>query len=188
MRAVVGLGNPGPKYAATRHNLGFWVLNRLLAQGEWQAKRFPWGEVFQWGEALLLRPLTFMNLSGQAVAELLRRFPLSTQDLLVVYDDVDLPLGEVRLRPRGGAGSHRGMQSVLLALGREDVPRLRVGIGPAPPEQDLAEFVLSPPRPEELPLLERACDRAAALARLFLDRGLQAALDAYSRNSPAPSV
>lgn len=188
MRAVVGLGNPGPEYAATRHNLGFWVLNRLLSQGSWRVQRFPWGEVFQKGQALILRPLTFMNLSGQAVAELLHHFPLSAQDLLLVYDDVDLPVGEVRLRPRGGAGSHRGMQSVLSALGTEDVPRLRVGIGPAPPDQDLAEFVLSRPRPEEIPILERACDRAAELARLFLEGGLQAALDAYSRNSPAPSV
>ncbi len=188
MRAVVGLGNPGPEYAATRHNLGFWVLNRLLSHGKWRGQRFPWGEVFQHGEALLLRPLTFMNLSGQAVAELLRLFPLSAQDLLVVYDDVDLPLGEVRLRPRGGAGSHRGMGSVLSALGTEDVPRIRVGIGPPPPDQDLAEFVLSPPKAEEVPVLEQACDRAAQLAHLFLKRGLQAALDAYSRNSPAPSV
>lgn len=188
MRAVVGLGNPGPEYAATRHNLGFWVLNRLLARGQWRLHRFPWGEVFQKKEALLLRPLTFMNLSGQAVAELLRRFPLSAQDLLVVYDDVDLPLGEVRLRPRGGAGSHRGMRSVLAALGTEDVPRLRVGIGPAPPDQDLAQFVLSPPAPEEVPTLERACDRAAELAHVFLVRGLRAALDVYSRNLSAPSV
>ena len=188
MRAVVGLGNPGPEYAATRHNVGFWVLNRLLSQGKWRLHRFPWGEVFQKKEALLLRPLTFMNLSGQAVAELLRRFPLSAQDLLVVYDDVDLPLGEVRLRPRGGAGSHRGMRSVLAILGTEDVPRLRIGIGPAPPDQDLAQFVLSPPSAEEIPLLERACDRAAELAHVFLGRGLRAALDVYSRNPTAPSV
>ncbi|MEN3011086.1 MAG: aminoacyl-tRNA hydrolase [Candidatus Bipolaricaulaceae bacterium] len=188
MRAVVGLGNPGPEYAATRHNLGFWVLNRLLAQGRWRAQRFPWGEVFRQGEAALLRPLTFMNLSGQAVAALLQRFPLAPGDLLVVYDDVALPLGEVRLRPRGGPGSHRGMQSVLAALGTEEVPRLRIGIGPAPPGQDLAAFVLAPPAPEEIPVLERACDRAAELARLFLFQGLRAALDAYSRNPAAPPV
>lgn len=188
MRAVVGLGNPGPEHAASRHNVGFWVVNRLLSQGEWQVQRFPWGEVFQREEAVVLRPLTFMNLAGQAVAQLLRHFPLSAPDLLAVYDDVDLPLGEVRLRARGGAGGHRGMRSVLAAVGSEDVPRLRVGIGPAPPHQDLAEFVLSPPRPEEIPTLERACDLAAKLALIFLRDGLQAALDAYSRRSAAPPV
>ncbi|MBC7221568.1 aminoacyl-tRNA hydrolase [Candidatus Bipolaricaulota bacterium] len=188
MRAVIGLGNPGPAYAPTRHNLGFWVLERLLGEKGWERELFPWGEVFRRGEKFLLRPLTFMNLSGQAVAEFCRRFPLSPSELLVVYDDVDLPLGEVRLRPSGGPGTHRGMQSVLAALGTEEVPRLRVGIGPPPPAVDLAQFVLSPPRPEEVPILSEACDLAAELARIFLEKGLSAALDAFSRRKPARPV
>ncbi|MCS7240210.1 MAG: aminoacyl-tRNA hydrolase [Candidatus Bipolaricaulota bacterium] len=188
MRAVVGLGNPGPTYAATRHNLGFWVLERLLKKNHWTKEIFPWGEVFQKGEALLLRPLTFMNLSGQAVAELCRRFSLSPGELLIVYDDVDLPLGEVRLRPAGGPGTHRGMQSVLFALGTEDVPRLRIGIGAPPPNTDLRDFVLSPPKPEEALVLAEACDFAAELASIFLENGLSVALDAFSRRRPARPV
>lgn len=188
MRAVVGLGNPGPAYAPTRHNLGFWVLERLLREERWEKELHPWGEVFRKKEAFLLRPLTFMNLSGQAVSEFCRRYRLSPSDLLVVYDDVDLPLGEVRLRPSGGPGTHRGMQSVLGALGTEEVPRLRVGIGPPPVDLDLATFVLSPPKPEEIPILTEACDFAAELARIFLEKGLPAALDAFSRRKPARPV
>lgn len=187
MRAVVGLGNPGPAYAATRHNLGFWVLERLLG-GSWERKVFPWAEVFRKGDAFLVRPLTFMNLSGQAVAEFSRKFRVPPDSLLIVYDDVDLPLGEVRLRPSGGAGTHRGMRSVLSALGTEEVPRLRVGIGPPPPDVDLAQFVLSPPKPEEVPILAEACDFAAELAKIFLEKGLPTALDAFSRRKPARPV
>jgi PTH1 family peptidyl-tRNA hydrolase len=188
LRAVVGLGNPGPSYAFTRHNLGFWVLERLLRCGHWEVEKFPWGEVFRQGEKLLLRPLTFMNLSGSAVSQFLRLYRVAPSDLLLVYDDVDLPVGEVRLRPGGGPGTHRGMRSVLEALGTTDVPRLRIGIGPPPPDSDLAQFVLSPPKPEEVPILNSACDYAAELAFVFLEKGLQAALDAFSRRGPGPSV
>jgi len=188
LRAVVGLGNPGPSYAFTRHNLGFWVLERLLNASHWELARFPWGEVYRKGGKFLLRPLTFMNLSGEAVLEFSRRFGVPPSALLLVYDDVDLPLGEVRLRPSGGPGTHRGMRSVLEALGTEEVPRLRVGIGPPPSDLDLAQFVLSPPKPEEVPILNEACDFAAELALVFLEKGLQAALDLFSRRRPARPV
>ena len=182
MRAVVGLGNPGPNYAPTRHNAGFWVLERLVRQGRFTVNRYDWGEVYQGDGSLLLRPLTFMNRSGEAVAELVRLFHISPQDILVVYDDVDLPVGELRLRPRGGPGTHRGMRSVLEALGTEAVPRLRIGIGTPPPGMELSQYVLSPPLKEEVPLLAAAADRAAALAEIFLRAGLAAALDEYARS------
>lgn len=181
MRAVVGLGNPGLRYAPTRHNAGFWVLERLIPRGKWRKGRYDWGEVYRAEEGLLLRPLTFMNLAGRAVAELLRLYPLRPEDLLVVYDDVDLPVGEVRLRPRGGPGTHNGMRSVLAALGTEEVPRLRLGVGSPPPGMELAAYVLSPPPQEEVPVLAQAADRAADLAWIFLTRGLKAALDEYAR-------
>ncbi len=181
MKAVIGLGNPGLAYAPTRHNLGFWVLERLLRRRGWRKSSYPWGEVFRAEERILLRPLTFMNDSGRAVAELRKAYGLDVRDMLVVYDDVDLPLGEVRLRPGGGAGTHNGMRSVLAALGSREVPRLRVGIGSPPPGMDLAEYVLSPPAPEEVPLLAQAADRAAQLAWIFLEEGLKAALDEYAR-------
>lgn len=182
MRAIVGLGNPGPDYVLTRHNVGFWVLERLVRRGRWRSSRYDWGEVHQAADSLLLRPLTFMNRSGEAVAELVRLFPLCPQDLLVVYDDVDLLVGELRLRPEGGPGTHRGMRSVLEALGTEVVPRLRIGIGPPPPGMELSQYVLSPPFKDEVPLLAAAADRAAELAEIFLQKGLAAALDEYARS------
>ena len=181
MRAVVGLGNPGPAYAATRHNAGFWVLARLIGRARWRKQRYPWGEIYRAEEGLLLRPLTFMNRAGEAARELLRRFPLSPADLLVVYDDVDLSVGELRLRRRGGPGTHNGMRSVLAALGSEEVPRLRIGVGAPSPGTDLSRYVLSPPAPEEVSVLAEAADRAAQLAWVFLREGLEAALDEYSR-------
>lgn len=181
MRAVVGLGNPGLAYAPTRHNAGFWVLARLIGKASWRKQQYPWGDIYRAGEGLLLRPLTFMNRAGEAVRELLRRFSLSPADLLIVYDDVDLPAGELRLRRRGGPGTHNGMRSVLAALGSEEVPRLRIGVGAPPPGTELSRYVLSPPAPEELSLLAGAADRAAELAWVFLKDGLEAALDEYSR-------
>lgn len=130
---------------------------------------------------MLLRPLTYMNNSGWAVRKLVERFDLALTDILVIYDDVDLPLGEVRLRPKGGPGSHLGMQSVLFALGTEDVPRLRIGIGPLPPGMELMNFVLSPPSPSEASRLAWAADLASELAQTFLKSGLAFALDAFSR-------
>jgi PTH1 family peptidyl-tRNA hydrolase len=181
LRAVVGLGNVGPEYAASRHNVGFWVVERLLARGRWRGETHPWGEVHRSSSGYLLRPFTYMNRSGEAVRELLARFPLTPQDLLVVYDEADLPVGALRLRARGGPGTHRGMESVLAALGTDDVPRLRVGIGRPAEGGDWVEHVLSPPPPAEADALARAVDLAGELAKAFLTGGLAAALDRFSR-------
>ncbi len=129
-----------------------------------------------------------MNLAGEAVAAFSRHYSIPPPGLLIVYDDVDLAPGEVRLRLSGGPGSHRGMQSVLAALGTEQVPRLRVGIGSPPSGVDLAQFVLSPPSPEEGSVLAAACDFAAELAHVFLEAGISAALDAFSRWKAGASV
>lgn len=180
MRAVVGLGNPGVRYAPTRHNAGFWVLERLIGKADWSVERFLWGEVYRAGEGLLLRPLTSMNRAGEAVRGLVSRYPLGPEGLLVVLDDVDLEVGELRLRPAGGPGTHNGLRSVLSALGTQAVPRLRIGVGAPPPGMDLVCYVLSPPEEGQVPLLSRAADRAAELAWIFLTRGLKAALDQYS--------
>lgn len=181
MRAVVGLGNVGPEYAPSRHNVGFWVIERLLPRAPWRRRVYPWGEVFRASPGYLLRPTTYMNRSGDAVRGFLAATPLLPPDLLVVYDDADLPVGAVRLRARGGPGTHRGMRSVLEALGTEDVPRLRVGIGRPPDGGDWVDHVLSPPPPGEAEALAHAADLAAELAWTFLTAGLPAALDRLSR-------
>lgn len=186
MRAVVGLGNVGPEYRTTRHNVGFWILERLLPRAPWRCRAYPWGEVHHGPLGYLLRPSTYMNRSGDAVRELLAQAALSPQELLVVYDEADLPVGAVRLQARGGPGTHRGMISVLSAVGTHDVPRLRVGIGRPTEGGDWADHVLSSPSPEEREALARAADWAGELAWEFLRSGLAVALDRFSRESGKP--
>ncbi len=181
MRAVIGLGNPEPVHTATRHNLGFWLIERLLRARRWKVRTHAWGEVAARPDAVLLRPYTYMNRSGDAVVRFVRRYSLRVRDLLVAYDDADLPLGTVRLLPKGGPGTHNGMRSVLAALATHEVPRLRVGLGRPPEGTDLAEYVLRPPEKDEIPSLLRAVDLAAELALVFLDTGTEGALDHYAR-------
>ncbi|MCC6408640.1 MAG: aminoacyl-tRNA hydrolase, partial [Planctomycetes bacterium] len=154
-KLVVGLGNPGPEYEWTPHNVGFHVLDALAARGKSifrTAASLPGHEGpanFLWapappnpgGDALLVKPLTFMNLSGKAVAPLVRRFGVPIENVFVVYDELDLPLGALRIRPHGGTAGHRGMQSILTELGSDRFPRLRVGIGR--PRTDAARHVLT---------------------------------------------
>ncbi len=181
MRAVIGLGNPEPVHAATRHNLGFWIVERLLRARRWKVRVHSWGEVAQRSDAVLLRPYTYMNRSGEAVLRLVRSFALPVTDLLVTHDDADLPLGTVRFSPKGGPGTHNGMRSVLSILATEEVPRLRVGVGRPPEGTDLADYVLRPPKRDEIPSLLGAVDLAAELALVFIDAGAAGALDHYAR-------
>lgn len=169
---VVGLGNPGRRYAGTRHNVGFRVVSAL--GGRWQAGgpreafsgRLYDVRVARSGAAarrvMLLTPQTYMNCSGRAVGEMVAFYKAPHEDVLVVLDDLALPLGRLRMRAEGTAGGHNGLTDVLNALGAGDVPRLRVGIGPGPPEMDSADFVLGRFSPDEAetiaPAIERACD------------------------------
>lgn len=186
MRAVVGLGNVGLEYAATRHNVGFWTIERLLPRRRWRHSAYPWGEVYRGQAGLLLRPLTYMNRSGDAVREFLTVFSLSPHDILVVYDDADLPVGALRLRGCGGPGTHRGMRSILATLGTDNVPRLRIGIGRPAEDGDWVGHVLSPPPPKEVEALSYGVDLASELAWVFLSDGLFAALDRFSREDRRP--
>ncbi len=168
MKAVVGLGNPGPEYALTRHNLGFMVVD-LLAQ-RWGARWRP-GRGDYWeaeGEALLVKPTTFMNLSGIAVRQLAERYGLEPEEILVIVDDVNLPFGRLRLRTKGSSGGHRGLESIIFHLGTENFPRLRVGIGPKPEGLSLADFVLSEFTEEERKNLPKVLEAAAQGAELWL--------------------
>jgi len=148
LRVIVGLGNPGRKYLHTRHNVGFDVLEVISQKtgvAAWRDRcKASVAEGLYKGEKIALaRPQTFMNLSGVSVAALLRWYKIEPGHLLVVFDDIDLPLGKLRLRAEGGAGTHNGMRSIVEELGRQDFPRLRVGIGPKPEPYELADFVLS---------------------------------------------
>lgn len=192
MKLVVGLGNPGARYAGTRHNLGFLVVDRLasdLAAGSAvtrarfraQAARLA-GEP---GEPLLLvQPLTYMNRSGLALedlaAELGPEWP-GPAGVLVVVDDIYLPFGRLRLREQGSEGGHNGLRSVTEALGTTGFPRLRCGVGPVPPEADLVEYVLEPWAPAERDELPDFVERAAAAARSCWVDGLGPAMNVFNR-------
>lgn len=185
MKAIIGLGNPGPDYQATRHNVGWWVVEQLAEHWRARAPRARHSSAVSAAEfcgkdVLLVKPLTFMNESGVAVRSLVGDRDLSSGDLLVVYDDLDLPLGQLRVRPRGGAGGHKGLGSVLLALGSQDVPRLRIGIGPQPTGVDRISFVLGEFGAEELKQMEHVADRAAQAVECVLCEGLAVAMDRYN--------
>jgi len=179
LRLVVGLGNPGQRYVRTRHNVGFRLVERLAGDGAWRN----FEGLGQWcreGGLLLAKPMTFMNESGRMVGNFARFHRIKPSELLVCFDDVSLALGRLRLRARGSSGGQKGMESVLGAFGTEDIPRLRVGIGPQTPGMDCAAFVLSPFRPEEEELLEKALDEAAAAVRAAAVEGLETAMNRYN--------
>ena len=187
MKLIVGLGNPGKTYAHNRHNVGFWCLNyfaRLhsihLDRRQCQAKV---GLVEVMGEKLLLaKPRMFMNLSGDPVTCLVRKHNIPLSDLLVIYDDLDLPLGKIRLRQNGGSGGHKGMNSIVSALGSEDFPRIRVGIGrPQTEEQSMSEdaivnYVLSDFSPQEEAIMKSVIVKVAEAIDCFLTQGIEAAM------------
>jgi len=186
-RLVVGLGNPGDGYANTRHNVGFQVASRLAkrARLEFDKKaaesRIAEGSLGDMRIAIA-RPQTFMNDSGRAVAKLLDRYRLAPDALLVIFDEVDLPLGKVRLRERGGPGTHNGMRSITSEIG-EAFPRLRIGVAPADPTveiDDLAQYVLSPFAAEERAEADKMVVRGAEAAEVALRDGIKRAMDTFN--------
>ncbi len=191
MKLIVGLGNPGPKYAGTRHNIGFAAVGRLAQR--WGVgpprleKRFEslLAETRRAGHRVLLaQPQTFMNLSGRAVGAIVRFYRIDPPDVLVVCDDLALPPGVIRLRASGSAGGQKGLADILRHLDTLDVPRLRIGIGAAT-DRDASSYVLSRPRPDEQPLLDAALERACEAIECWLSRGIDVAMSLYNRK---PSV
>jgi len=191
MKLIVGLGNPGKAYAHNRHNVGFRCLNyfarlRSIRFDHRQCRaRVGIGEVR--GEKLLLaKPGTFMNLSGNPVACLVRKHDIPLSDLLIIYDDLDLPLGKIRLRQNGSSGGHKGMNSIISALGSEDFPRIRVGIGrPQVEEQSISEdaivnYVLSDFSPQEEAVIKPVLVKVAEAIDCFLNQGIVAAMSKFN--------
>ncbi len=186
MKLIVGLGNPGKKYERTRHNLGFLVLDRLAAKnGVVVAKRKYESLVGEWNsdreKILLVKPQAYMNQSGQAIRSLLRYLPVEARDLVLIHDDLDVPFGRMRIRERGGAGGHRGMLSVLEALGEEAFFRLRLGIGRPPPGVDPTDFVLQSFSQEEVAQLDEVISRAAEAVEYLLREGPRRAMGKFNR-------
>lgn len=186
MKIVMGLGNPGRRYERTRHNLGFLVVDRIAkAEGIRVANEDCQSLTGKWhnqGETVLMaKPQTFMNNSGEAAGCLLRRFRLSSADLVVVYDDLDLPFGRLRIRQRGSAAGHRGLRSILQHVADDGMVRVRVGIGRPPPGVDPTDHVLKPFAPEELDELDGLVATACEAVRGILSKGPKWAMENFNR-------
>lgn len=180
---IAGLGNPGPEYADNRHNAGFQILDLLAEKHGLSFREMKFQGLFASGriasqKVVLVKPLAYVNRSGQVLAPALKAYALPPQKLLVIYDDLDLPLGQIRIRPQGSAGGHKGMTSISQALKTEDIPRLRVGIGRPAQGEDAETFVLSDFSLEE----DRAgvYERAVAAIEMLLAEGLLAAMNRFN--------
>ena len=189
MKAVVGLGNPGAQYKGTRHNVGFAVLDELARRASVEFESAPADALMaRWRRTdepvLLVKPLTYMNLSGQAVGELSRYFKIEPVDLLIVVDEVQLPLGKLRARARGSAGGHNGLKSVIAHLG-DNYGRLRLGVGRGDSRRDLADHVLARFDQDEAADAERMISRAADAAETFITSGIAAVMNQFNGGDPA---
>ncbi|WP_294433341.1 aminoacyl-tRNA hydrolase [Victivallis sp.] len=187
---IVGLGNPGPEYAGTRHNAGFMVIDRLLAgfpAGRFEerhtASSSVWAGKFRGRALLLQKPLTFMNLSGQAVALLARRSGIQPESILVISDDLDLPVGRLRLRNGGADGGHNGLKSIIAELGSSSFRRLRIGIG-RPKPGETVDYVLSKFEGEEERRFEASLAAAAEAVRTVLTGGMARAMNRFNAWTP----
>ena len=185
MRLIVGLGNPGLEYRCTRHNLGFRCVD--LISKEWsipvkerRAKAVLGRGIYAGREVVLAKPRTFMNNSGQGVSYLLTRFSADIDHLLVIYDDMELPLGRLRIRASGSDGGHRGVESLIYELGTQDFPRMRLGIGPPPEEQDPVDFVLGRFSGEEMEIVDRAVETAVKAVEYWLEEDIDIAMNRFN--------
>lgn len=182
---IAGLGNPGRKYERNRHNVGFMLLNRLSNKlgesfGKIEAKALVCKTSFQGERIILVKPQSYMNKSGMPVASLVRFYQIPLGNLLVTYDDVDLPLGVLRIRPSGGSGGQKGMQSIIERLGTEEFPRLRIGTGRPPGKMDAADYVLQDFSSQETELLDDSLDRGVKAVLAFVSNGLDNAMNAFN--------
>ena len=185
MKIITGLGNPGPQYAETRHNIGFLVVDMLAEmfklefrpkfQGLWADGNIEGVRV------MLLKPMTYMNLSGRSLRELVSFYKIQEEDILIAYDDMDLPLGKIRFRNRGSAGGHNGMKSVLRELETDNFWRLKIGVGRPSAEWDPAGYVLAPFTAEEEPTLEEVLERVEKAVLLWLKGEVVQAMNVYNR-------
>lgn len=185
MKILVGLGNPGPKYVGTRHNVGFEALSRFARKhAAGPVKNKFQGEIAEaevGGEKLLLlSPLTYMNLSGASVLAARDFYKVELSDILVICDDFNLPLARLRFRASGSAGGQKGLDDILRRLGSQAVPRLRIGIGTPPPQWDVANYVLSKFTKDEQPVMDEACDRAVEAMAVWVTRGIADCMNQYN--------
>lgn len=182
IRCVAGLGNPGPEYTGTRHNIGFMVIDELAAQ-----LGLAWEKSTRWDaltskqvDLVLAKPLSFMNRSGYPLVAIAHFYKMAPSEILVVLDDLALPLGRIRIRPGGGTGGHNGLDSVIMQFGTEEIPRLRIGIGAAPTAGSV-DYVLGRFFEEERALVNSAVERAVQAIKCAVDNGVVAAMNTFNK-------
>ncbi len=184
IKLIAGLGNPGARYAKSRHNVGFMVADRFANAHEMKFLRRRFNADVAEGEVagtrvMVIKPRTFMNSSGEAVGKFFAFYKVAPHDLLVIYDDLDLPLGRLRLRSRGSAGGHHGMESIIASIGTTDFPRVRIGIGRPNPDADI-DHVLGEFGPDELRVMDETLERAARGVDAWLTDGIAKAMNEFN--------
>ena len=191
VKLLVGLGNPGYEYQSTPHNLGFMAIDRLadacgVEVARREAQALTASTELAGVRVVLAKPQTYMNLSGGAVERLLHKYELEPRDLLVLVDEIELPLGMLRIRPRGSAGGHNGLKSILGALESDEFTRLRLGVRPDRQVEDYVAYLLSPFRPAEKASVEEMLSQASEAVRVILLEGVQKAMNRFNRRVPTP--
>ncbi|AEX86158.1 peptidyl-tRNA hydrolase [Marinitoga sp. 1135] len=183
MKIIIGLGNPGPRYVFTKHNVGFLVIDRYYELNKQIFKKIEKNtfEGYINDDIILIKPLTYMNLSGKVFFELKNYIEeISPENILVIYDDISIDLGKIRIRPNGSAGGHNGLKSIISVLGTKDFPRIRVGIGPKPEGIDLADYVLSEFTNEEMYKLYKVIDKTVDAINIILGGKITDAMNKYN--------
>ncbi len=182
IRFVAGLGNPGSEYATTRHNIGFMVVDQLVARfGSTWEKSTKWDALSaKCGDVFLAKPMSYMNRSGYPLLAIAQFYQIEPPQILLVLDDMALPLGRLRLRASGGSGGHNGLESVIMQFGTEEIPRLRIGIGAAPPAGSV-DYVLSRFSDEEKPIVRSTIDRAVGAVKCAIDNDLISAMNIFNK-------
>ena len=189
MKLIVGLGNPGIEYQFTPHNIGFLAVDRLAEQcgvmiENRHCKALTARSRIGKEEILLAKPETYMNLSGMSVLELVRKYEVEPEkDLIVIYDELDLPLGMIRVRARGSSAGHNGMQSIINALQTEEIARIRIGVAPDDPRKGGAKYILAPFRKSQLTAVDEALDVTAQAVKVIIDEGIATAMNRFNRKN-----
>lgn len=185
MKIIAGLGNPTRQYEGTRHNTGFSAIYRIADKYDIKMniakhKALIGTGIIAGEKVMLVMPQTFMNLSGESIGEIIRFYKASAEDLIVIYDDIDLDVGKIRIRAKGSAGGHNGIKNIIQHIGTESFDRIRIGIGHKPPHFDLADYVLSRYGNDELPLIRDAVDNAADAVEIIISDGINKAMNKYN--------
>lgn len=190
MRIIIGLGNPTEKYQATRHNIGWDAITRIsddyrIPLNQKKHKAICGMGYIEGEKVILAQPITYMNLSGESVRELVDFYKVPTEDIIVIYDDINLDVGQLRIRKKGSAGGHNGIKSIINHLGTEDFPRIRIGVGEKPKDWDLADYVLSRFKDEEEIAIREALKDTSDACRIIITDGIDAAMNKYNKKKEA---